>query len=70
MTGRPFDSAKKRPPKPNLSVQWIAQQLEVDRATIVREIERKNLAAYKIGGQWRVTFEDYQAYLAERRNRD
>lgn len=38
----------------------------ISRETFIREIERGNLPATKIGNQWRVKVEDADAYLAAR----
>jgi excisionase family DNA binding protein len=35
---------------------------------VIREIERGELVAYRVGSRWRVTSEDFANYLAERRN--
>jgi excisionase family DNA binding protein len=58
-----------RPPRPNLSVPYIAQHLGTHPATVIREIERGELVAYRVGSRWRVTSEDFASYLAERRNK-
>ena len=56
------------PASPTLGVPNVAHYMGVDPATVIREIQRKKLPAYKIGGQWRVSPADLKAYLDARKN--
>jgi excisionase family DNA binding protein len=45
----------------------IARQLDVKEETVRNWIRRKLLPAYKLGNEWRVSPEDYQEFLRQRR---
>jgi excisionase family DNA binding protein len=47
-----------------LSLQAVAERLDISDETVRREIEGGKLRAYRIGRQWRVFEADLQDYLA------
>ena len=49
------------------SISFIAADLDVSPKSVRRYIERGDLPAYKIGGQIRVSDEDYRQFLKSRR---
>jgi excisionase family DNA binding protein len=51
-----------------ISVQHIAEQLNVSARTTRRLIATGELRAHRIGGQWRVFVSDLRQYLAARTN--
>jgi excisionase family DNA binding protein len=51
-----------------LTAEEVAEKLRVSTDTILREIKRKKLVAYKISGQWRITPADLQTYMETVRN--
>jgi excisionase family DNA binding protein len=57
--------------KPYLTVEDIAQLLDVSIDTVRNWINRKNnpLPAYKIGRQWRIKREDFERFLQARKNK-
>lgn len=56
--------------KPYLTVEDIAQLLEVGIDTVRNWINRKKdpLPAYKIGREWRIKREDFDRFMQERKN--
>lgn len=48
-----------------LTVEEIAAQLRVHKITVHRHIRSGKLRANLIGGQYRISREDYEAYLGE-----
>ncbi len=49
-----------------ITVNEVADYLRIDPKSVRRLINGKQLAAYKVGRQWRVAEEDLWAFLAER----
>lgn len=49
-----------------LTVEDMTRLLKVDRDTIYKEIKNDKMAVTKIGGQWRITVENFQAYIKSR----
>ena len=50
-----------------LTVEEVAHRLRVSRDTIIRRIKRKEIAAHKIGGTYRISEADLQKYLDSNR---
>ena len=50
-----------------LTVQEVADRLRVDRQVVWKLIRKKQLAAYKIGGEYRIVPADLQEYLKKQR---
>jgi excisionase family DNA binding protein len=50
-----------------LTVQEVADRLRVDRQVVWNLIRKKQLAAYKVGGQYRILLVDLQEYLRKQR---
>lgn len=50
-----------------LTAEEVAQELRVSTDTVLRWIRRKELPAYKFGGVYRITPEDYEQFQATRR---
>jgi excisionase family DNA binding protein len=46
-----------------LTVEEVANRLRVSTDTVIRRIKRKELAAHKIGGVYRISEADLQKYL-------
>ena len=46
-----------------LTVEEVAEKLRVSTDTVLREIRKKKLVAYKVSGVWRITPADLQIYL-------
>src|SRR5687768_16149696 len=53
-------------PKPLLNSEDVARRLNVEVITVRRFVKRGQLAAYKVGGEFRFSEEDVQAFLAKR----
>ncbi len=49
-----------------LSIPEVAERLHVNTKTVRRWIESKELSAYKLGRQWRISERDLQKFLNER----
>ena len=49
-----------------LSVEKIAQELDVKIGTVRGWIRQKNLKAYRVGNTYRIKREDYDKFLEER----
>lgn len=49
-----------------LTIEDLTRILKVDRDTIYKEIKDNKMAVTKIGGQWRMTHENFQAYIKSR----
>jgi excisionase family DNA binding protein len=45
----------------------IAEKLKVSRRTVYRWVQGKELPAYKLGGEFRITERDLERFLEERR---
>ncbi len=45
----------------------IADKLKVSRRTVYRWVQGKELPAYKLGGEFRITERDLERFLEERR---
>jgi excisionase family DNA binding protein len=56
--------------KPYLTVEDIAQLLDVSVDTVRNWINRKKdpLPAYKVGRQWRIKREDFEEFMKKRKN--
>ena len=56
---------KKDPPslEPLLTVEEVAEYLNVDKFTVYRLLGQKRLPGFKIGGQWRFKKEVLEAWL-------
>ncbi len=52
---------------PLLTIADIARRAKTSRKSVGRWIQRGDLAAYKLGGCWRISEDDYAEFLAERR---
>ncbi len=52
---------------PLLTIADIARRAKSSHKSVRRWIERGDLAAYKVGGCWRISEDDYAEFLAERR---
>ncbi len=50
-----------------LTIHEVAEFLRIDPKSVRRLVKSKQLAAYKVGRQWRVAERDLWAFLAERR---
>jgi excisionase family DNA binding protein len=55
--------------EPAISIQRLAERLDVSQRTARRIIRAGGLRAHRIGRQWRVFEGDLQAYLARQSNR-
>ena len=51
-----------------LTIEEVAEKLEVHERTIRGYIKRKELRAVKVGGRWRISTGDVQAFLDRRAN--
>jgi excisionase family DNA binding protein len=51
-----------------MDAQEVAERLKVHPRTVNRLLERGELVGYKVANQWRISEEDFQAYLARIRN--
>ena len=51
-----------------LSIGSVAKILNVSEKTVRRWIEREELTAYRLGGQWRIAQKDLDIFLKLRRN--
>jgi excisionase family DNA binding protein len=51
-----------------LTVEDVANKLNVSEETIKRMLRQKQLPGYKISGQWRISQEDLLKYLAKQKN--
>lgn len=49
-----------------LKVEQIAKELGLSEETVLRWIRKKELKAYKLGKNYRVSREDYQEFLDQR----
>jgi putative molybdopterin biosynthesis protein len=49
------------------TVEEVAERLKVSNMTVYRWIKAGNLAAYKIGGEFRITERDIESFLESRR---
>ncbi len=49
-----------------LTIKEVADHLRVDPKTVRRLISNRELAAYKIGREWRVSERDLNKYMRER----
>ena len=49
-----------------LTVEQIARELGLSEETVLRWIRKKDLKAYKLGKNYRVTREDYREFLNQR----
>jgi len=52
---------------PLLSIRAVADHLDVSIKTVRRWIERGDLAAFKVGHQWRIDPEDLDRFLWQQR---
>ncbi len=52
---------------PLLTIADIARRAKSSHKSVRRWIKRGDLAAYKLGGCWRISEDDYAEFLAERR---
>jgi len=52
-----------------LSIRAVADHLDVSIKTVRRWIERGDLAAFKVGHQWRIDPEDLDRFLWQQRRR-
>ena len=52
-----------------LTVGEVADYLRVSRSTVFRLLKRKELPAFKVGGDWRFNMEEIERWCAERENR-
>lgn len=50
-----------------LTVPDIAQDLQVKEDTVRDWIRRRELAAYRVGREYRIKIEDYEKFLQKRR---
>jgi excisionase family DNA binding protein len=50
-----------------LTVQEVADRLHVDRQVIWRLIRKRQLAAFRVGGEYRILLTDLQEYLKKQR---
>lgn len=50
-----------------LTIQDVADFLRIDPKSVRRLVKSEQLAAYKVGLQWRIAERDLWAFLAERR---
>lgn len=46
-----------------LTMQQVADELQVDYRTIYNEVHRGNLKASRVGAHWRISRESLDAYL-------
>ncbi len=49
-----------------LTIKDVAKRDQVDEKTVRRWIDRGELAAYKLGRQWRISERDHRKFLNER----
>lgn len=49
------------------AIKDVADYLRIDPKSVRRLVKSKQLAAYKVGRQWRIAERDLWAFLAERR---
>lgn len=50
-----------------LTISGISERCEVSEKTVRKWIKDKDLIAHKLGGQYRISEEDYDQFLRERR---
>ncbi len=53
-----------------LTVEQVAKNLLVSEETVRDWIKKKQLAAYKVGRDYRINRTDYEKFLRERRTKD
>lgn len=60
---------KPKPPKPTrwLTIRDIEELLQFDERTVRRWIKSGDLAAYKLGRQWRISTQDLETFLQTHR---
>lgn len=51
-----------------LTPREIAQMLKIPEDSVTRLLRIGEIPGYKIGGSWRVDRQDFQQYLAEKKN--
>jgi excisionase family DNA binding protein len=51
--------------EPLLTVEQVAEYLNVDKFTIYRLLAQKRIPAFKIGGQWRLKKEVLEAWFTK-----
>ncbi len=51
-----------------LKVPDIARELDIEEETVREWLRKGLLAGYRVGKEWRIAREDYEAFLAKRRN--
>jgi excisionase family DNA binding protein len=49
--------------EPLLTLEQVAEYLNIDRFTVYRLVAQKQLPAFKVGGQWRFSQEMIEAWL-------
>ena len=52
--------------EPLMSVADVAKLDDVSTKTVKRRIEKKELLAFRLGGQWRVSRKDHQQFRRRR----
>ena len=52
--------------KINLTIEEVAEWLNVNPKTIYRLLQRKEIPGFKVGGQWRVNQEMLQEWMRSR----
>lgn len=57
-----------RKPEPLLTVEQVAQYLNVDKFTVYRLLSDKKLPAFKVGNQWRFKRKLIENWLAQNSN--
>ena len=69
VSNNPFLDAKgmKKKPAPErlLTVDEVAQYLNVDKFTVYRLLARKKLPGFKVGNQWRFNHQMIEAWLTK-----
>ncbi|MCL4713353.1 MAG: helix-turn-helix domain-containing protein [Hyphomonadaceae bacterium] len=51
-----------------LTIEQVADRLAVDPKTVRKRVATRELAAFRIGRQWRISPDDLELYLLRQRN--
>jgi excisionase family DNA binding protein len=66
MPSKPMTRPKPFTASSLLTIPEVAEQWHVHQNTVYREIKRGQLRAVKIAGAWRISREDFDAYMQDR----
>lgn len=63
----PTDSAERQGRHALLSLDDVADHCQVSQRTAYRWVQRGELPAYRLGTQWRISWQDFLEFLDRRR---